>query len=220
VEALGPGDENQGRKCDACGRTNHPASYQIQFGGKAYNKQTLEEIDNDHDDEEDEDDGEEDDASVNSRGESIPGVKTSWYVGRYGPIVSLSNVQICHRHFLPPLPSYFHTHGIYPLHLPLNKLTIICLCRFCKGNAETAHRLKHWKYALNEWVIGTLKSEGHLTPHKLTQREDWNKKKRSEYANRIVDDWWENKEIKALYRDFKNNLEAAREGKTGRWRNQ
>lgn len=79
MEALGPGNENQGRKCDACGRTNHPATYQIQFGGKAYYKETLEEIDNDRDEDENE---EEDDASVNSKGEPIPGVKTTWYVGR------------------------------------------------------------------------------------------------------------------------------------------
>ena len=100
------------------------------------------------------------------------------------------------------------------------KLTFKPPSRFCKSNAETAHRLKHWKFALNEWVVGTLKSEGHLQPQKLAQREDWSKKKRSEYANAVVDAWWENNEIKALYRDFKNNLEAAREGKTGRWRNQ
>jgi len=176
VEGLGLGDENEGRKCDACNRTGHPATFVVQFGGKAYSKETLDEIDNDHDEDDDDDDDDDnggDDASVDSQGRSIPSEKTSWYVGR-----------------------------------------------FCKGNAETAHALIHWKHALNDWVIETLKGEGHLTPQKLAQREDWSKKKRSEYANGIVDGWWESKEIKGLYRDFKNTLEVARQGKTGRWRTQ
>jgi hypothetical protein len=91
------------------------------------------------------------------------------------------------------------------------------LPRFCKGNAEKAHSLIHWKHALNEWVIDCLKNDKHLTPAKLAEREEWSKKKRSEYANRIVDEWDANDQIKNLYHDFKLNLQEAREGKKDRW---
>jgi hypothetical protein len=78
------------RKCDACGRTNHPAKFELQFDGKAYYKDTLDEVDNEHDDDDDnDDDGDcdyDDDnsstASVDSKGRTIPGVDVTWYVGR------------------------------------------------------------------------------------------------------------------------------------------
>jgi hypothetical protein len=38
--------------CEACNRTNHPASYAVQFGKKAYDKKTLEEVDSKHRDSE------------------------------------------------------------------------------------------------------------------------------------------------------------------------
>lgn len=96
-------------------------------------------------------------------------------------------------------------------------LAMLIPARFCKANAQIAHSLIHWKYALNEWVIDRLKLDGHLEGPKLAEREDWNKSKRSKYANRIVDDWENVNEIKTLYRDFKNNLEVARQGKPTRW---
>ena len=89
--------------------------------------------------------------------------------------------------------------------------------RFCRANAQTAHSLIHWKHALNDWVIDRLKTDGHLGAPKLAEREDWNTNKRSKYANRIVDEWEEEGEIKALYRDFKINLDVARQGKLTRW---
>jgi hypothetical protein len=89
--------------------------------------------------------------------------------------------------------------------------------RFCKANAQTAHSLIHWKHALNDWVIDRLKSDGHLAAPKLAEREDWSTNKRSKYANRIVDEWEDEGEIKALYRDFKINLDVARQGKATRW---
>jgi hypothetical protein len=163
---VGIDDSIEGRKCDACGRSGHPAKYVVQFGGKAYHKDTLEEVDN----EDEEDDDEDDHVSINSKGQEIPSEDFEWYVGSH-----------------------------------------------CRSNAETAHSLIHWKHALNGWVTDQLRSEGHLEPTKLAQREDWSKKKRSEYANGIVDEWEDGNQIKDLYRDFKANLEAARERKMGRW---
>ncbi len=109
--------------------------------------------------------------------------------------------------------------GELTLRPSITHLTILTPPRFCKANAQTAHSLIHWKYALNEWVIDRLKSDGHLTATKLAEREGWNIKKRNKYANHIVDDWEDEKEIKSLYRDFKIHLETAREGKPTRWSN-
>jgi len=40
-------------------------------------------------------------------------------------------------------------------------------------------------------------------------------KQRRKYANGVVDDWEANEQIKDLYRDFKTNLETAREASHG-----
>ena len=89
--------------------------------------------------------------------------------------------------------------------------------RFCRANAQTAHSLIHWKHALNDWVVDRLKTDGHLAAPKLAEREDWSTNKRNKFAIRIVDEWEAEGEIKALYRDFKINLDHARQGKLTRW---
>jgi len=91
------------------------------------------------------------------------------------------------------------------------------LGRFCRANAERAHSLIHWKHALNEWVVQTLEHQGFLEPEKLAERIKWNQRKLSALANEIVDEWVDNGEIKSLYKDFKNNIETARNAKQGRW---
>lgn len=75
-----------------------------------------------------------------------------------------------------------------------------------------AHSLTHWKYALNEWVVGELKSQGYLTPEKLAAREEMNTKKRSKIAEGIVDSWESSGEIKKLYGLLKAQLETASQG--------
>ena len=87
--------------------------------------------------------------------------------------------------------------------------------RFCKANATHAHALLHWRYNLNQWVLDWLKNESHTSAEKIVERENWSIKKRGDYANKVVDGMEETGEIKALYRDFKNNLEAARDAKVG-----
>ena len=80
-------------------------------------------------------------------------------------------------------------------------------------NARMAHAFAHWRYHLNVWTIGYLENEGYLTPEKIVERDSWNTRKRSDYANRIVDDMEENGEIKRLYRDYKNEITTARTSK-------
>lgn len=44
-------------KCDACNRSKHPAKHSLVFSGKAYNIDTLEDIEEDEEDDDDDDDG-------------------------------------------------------------------------------------------------------------------------------------------------------------------
>lgn len=62
-------------------------------------------------------------------------------------------------------------------------------------------------------MLDWLKTAGHTEPSKIVDRESWSKKRRGDFANEVVDGMEENGEIKALYRDFKINLEAARDAK-------
>lgn len=66
-----------------------------------------------------------------------------------------------------------------------------------------------------EWVKDTLEAEGELTPAKLAEREKMKAKVRTKYANAIVDRWEAKGQIKTLYRDFRNQISAARELKQG-----
>ncbi|KAK0928616.1 hypothetical protein LTR29_017311 [Friedmanniomyces endolithicus] len=78
-------------KCDACNRSGHPATFQIQFQGKPYHPQTLEEVGGrDVDDEDDEDSssssegGDNDDQPAHDyRGNKVPSASTIYYVGKF-----------------------------------------------------------------------------------------------------------------------------------------
>ncbi|KAI8945486.1 hypothetical protein F4801DRAFT_126620 [Xylaria longipes] len=85
-----------------------------------------------------------------------------------------------------------------------------CVGSVCCSNAETAHSLLHWKHALKQWVEERLEDEGWMTGEKLSEREKMKAKNRRALANSIVDRWQEGRVIGALYGDFKNTLENAR----------
>ncbi|KAI0415773.1 hypothetical protein F5X98DRAFT_207409 [Xylaria grammica] len=92
-----------------------------------------------------------------------------------------------------------------------------CVGSVCCSNAETAHSLLHWKHALMEWVTERLDDEGWMAPKKLSEREKMKAKRRRALANGIVDGWQERGVVAALYGDFKNTLENARnQATTGR----
>ncbi|TAQ89595.1 hypothetical protein B7494_g2060 [Chlorociboria aeruginascens] len=154
-------------KCDVCNHQKHIPTFAIKFQGKAYHKDTLEEIDQGSDDS---DNSDSDAQSIDSKGHDIPPEDEVWFAGSV-----------------------------------------------CKKNADQAHTLIHWKYALNVWVVDTLESDGYLKPEKLAEREKMKAKQRKEYANRVVDQWEADRVIKKLYTDFKNTLETAMEDKM-RWR--
>ena len=86
--------------------------------------------------------------------------------------------------------------------------------KFCMRNARIGHALAHWRYHLNEWVIDYLRAEGYLTPEKIVERDSWNVRKRRDFANSVVDDMEEKGEIKRLQRDYRTEIDSAREAKT------
>lgn len=85
--------------------------------------------------------------------------------------------------------------------------------RTCCANAETSHALHHWRYALNQWVLEWLTRRGHTSADKIVERERWSTKKRTQYANDVVDGMEANGEVRVLYKEFKENLQAARDAR-------
>ncbi|KAF3894390.1 Transcription factor IIIc-like protein [Trichophyton interdigitale] len=89
------------------------------------------------------------------------------------------------------------------------------LGRHCKSKASMAHTLIHWRYHLNEWVVGYLERMGILDGSEILQREHWSQKKRTKYANEVVDAMVEAGEVDRLWRDFNLNLKTARSSTVG-----
>ncbi|KAL8712139.1 MAG: hypothetical protein Q9220_003573 [cf. Caloplaca sp. 1 TL-2023] len=139
------------QKCEACGRSGHPAKHQLIFSGKPYDRTSLEDASSSDEDSDE---------------------------------------------------------GAYTQHS-----TSFSLGRTCNANAEIAHALYHWRYQLNHFVLDLLRAEGHTTPEKIIQREGWSVKKRERYANEVVDGIEADGQMRVLYKEFKENLEAAREVK-------
>lgn len=80
---------------------------------------------------------------------------------------------------------------------------------FCKANSARAHALLHWKWHLNDWILGWLEAAGYTSAEQIVAREKWSVKRRSKYANRVVDEMDE-QEIQKLWRDFKTQIAEAR----------
>jgi hypothetical protein len=88
-------------KCDACNRSGHPATREVQFQGKPYNRQTLDEVArNDSDSDDDDDDSGSDSAgetaddrpAYDAQGREVPPANRTWYVGKF----CMSNARTAH----------------------------------------------------------------------------------------------------------------------------
>jgi hypothetical protein len=167
TESQGLARELLTEKCQACNRSGHPATFDIQFTGRPYHMSTLEPVE---DDDGDEDEEEEEDPDI---------------LGKYDS----------RDRDLPPASRIYH------------------VGRFCKDNAITAHALEHWRFHLFDWVVVELEKGKHLRPSKIVERDSWSTKKRREYANKVVDGMGESGQIKKLYRDFRMEIDMAREKK-------
>jgi hypothetical protein len=152
--------------CDACNRSNHPASFDIKLYGKAYSRETLEPLSDDDSDSQQFQDGREWD----NNSDIFSDEETRFLLGRH-----------------------------------------------CKAKATLAHTLTHWRFHLNEWVIGYLEYRGILTDSKIIERSRWRQKRQEKYADEIVGMMIENGEVAKLWRDFRLNLKQAREMKEIYW---
>lgn len=168
-------------KCDACNRSGHPATYEVKFEGKPYDKNSLEPVAPRKDTNGDSDEDDDNSSSESSVDENAP-----------------VNYDSQGRKILP-------------------EETVFYLGKFCMSNAETAHSLQHWRYHLYEWVVEYLESAGWNTPKLIVKRDKWSVRKRRKHANKIVDIMEEQGKIKALYSDFKKEIDTARNAKQGRW---
>ncbi|KAK3504590.1 hypothetical protein B0T13DRAFT_9428 [Neurospora crassa] len=167
--------------CAACGRSGHPAKFEIAFSGSPYYKdfshpRFLEAVPNNNPSPSpDDEDGDPDENDAD--GNTIPAASRHWKIG-----------SVCH------------------------------------SNAETAHNLLHWQYALLDWVDTRLSEDGHLAAAAAIskKRESESKEKRKKRTTKkkyklvakIVSEWEANGTVKALFREFKNMLEAARNKST------
>lgn len=85
--------ENFLRGCDACNKANHPAKYDFVFSGSAYHHDSLEPVDPDSSEAEAEAEADHDNASVDSRGHTLPPVDTHFFLGRY----CAANAELAHK---------------------------------------------------------------------------------------------------------------------------
>jgi len=152
-------------RCEACNRSGHPATFELQFQGKPYMQDTLEDVENDEEDEDE--DGDDERSEYDSKGRKVPPEHTIYHVGQ-----------------------------------------------FCMRNAHTAHALDHWRYHLNDFIVDYLRNEGTLDPEKIVERDSWKTKKRRKFAEKLVDEMEASGEIKRLYRDFRQEIDDAREAKS------
>jgi len=76
-----------------------------------------------------------------------------------------------------------------------------------------AHALHHWRYSLNQTVLQWLAEDGELTPAKIIERANMGQKKQEKASNKVVDSMETTGVMKQLYKQFKENLEAARNAK-------
>jgi hypothetical protein len=85
-------------KCDACNRSGHPATREVQFQGKPYNRQTLDEVGKDDDDDDSGDDSDsagetkDDRPAYDAQGRQVPPANKVWYVGKF----CMSNARTAH----------------------------------------------------------------------------------------------------------------------------
>ncbi|KAL2255480.1 hypothetical protein VTK26DRAFT_3267 [Humicola hyalothermophila] len=87
----------------------------------------------------------------------------------------------------------------------------------CNSNAETAHSLLHWKQALLDWVDTRLHEEGLMAPSRLAERERMRPKQKYKLVDEVLRRWVDTGVVRALYGDFKQTIEEARNKKATGW---
>ncbi|KAF1832622.1 hypothetical protein BDW02DRAFT_570808 [Decorospora gaudefroyi] len=173
--------------CEACNRSNHPASAELMFSGPPYHPETLEPLANDSDSDSNSDSNSNSDSESDTSSSSGLSSSSEALLNGEKPTYNFQQERI------PPESHRF----------PLGST--------CRANAQVAHTLYHWRYHLYQWVKDYLRVEGHLTAEELVKRDRWSDRKREKAARKIVGGMDENGQIKKLYHSYKDQVKAAME---------
>jgi hypothetical protein len=91
-------------------------------------------------------------------------------------------------------------------HIIAPETKVFRLGTHCTANAQMGHKLVHWKYHLNETVLGYLEEQGVLSPDQIIARDKMSKRKREKEAEAIVDSMEEIGKIAELWSLFQRDL--------------
>ena len=197
-------------KCQACNRSKHPPKWMITFSGPTYDRRSLEKASPKDTDE----------SNSSSEDESNGAIEKEerWHVGS----VCCGNAEIAHTLYhwyvqssLQPSSSFLDSQ---------NSSSSSCLLRSLEIGILPRHILKadpltftsSRRYQLNATILQWLGLNEYTKPAKIVERENWSRKKREKLANKVVDGMLESGEMKSLYQQFKQNLDAARAAKAER----
>lgn len=169
--------------CQACGRTGHAATWSFQFKGHAYQHDTLEPV------------GKEDSDSDSDSDIPNPKRTTTITISDEDENDDSDTRSVdSHNRALPPTSHAF----------PLG--------RTCASNASIAHKLSHWKYHLNQYILDLLRSNNLLTPAAIVARDGKSQRKKEKEAEAFVDGLDEAGEMEGLWRTWKDGLRDLRGG--------
>jgi ribosome-binding protein aMBF1 (putative translation factor) len=60
-----------------------------------------------------------------------------------------------------------------------------------------------------------LEAEGHLTDMKIVKRDKWDEPRRRKYAKKVVEAMEEEGQVRELWKQFREEIDSARERKSG-----
>jgi hypothetical protein len=80
----------------------------------------------------------------------------------------------------------------------------------CSEKAFQAHKLIHWRHALNEVVTEKLEKAGHLTDERIARRLAASPDRRWKKADKLFQEWKTEGRVDRLWLDFKKMMEEAR----------
>ncbi|KAI5306022.1 Neuropathy target esterase [Ascosphaera pollenicola] len=192
-------DSSGQASCDACGRSSHYGRFKIVLKGKPYSLQTLRPLTDGEDEEPGEEEAEEQDRSEGEEDEHESSESDSQSEddqrnedGAEGESDEEDDQEYDRQgNPIPPEGTSFR--------VGTNAISQ------CHHNALSAHAVIHWRYELNEWVVGWLEENQILTKKEIRRRRKWSVKLQTDFANEVVDFMIESKEVQRLWKDFRRS---------------
>ncbi|KAF2453242.1 hypothetical protein BDY21DRAFT_143735 [Lineolata rhizophorae] len=180
------------RFCEACGRSNHPATWLMKFSGPPYDENTLEELDSESSSSGSgtaDTDLDSDSDSNSDRDDSDQRRKKS--KRNSGPT---DTTMACPD---SPLSGNVESESYY--------------CgKTCKANAAAAHQFRHWRLHLFETVDILLQGRGELSEQKILERHDKPAKALQRDVKQIMETFTKDGHIDDLYHQIKAAISDAR----------